>query len=437
MIIIGAGVAGLAAAQELRLNQLNVIVLEANDRIGGRIWSIHPWGGASIELGASWIHGIANNPLMSIVNLLNLPIQTTTYNHDSLVTKLNASAFYNSDGTKLAKEEIDELIPLAKEFMEAANSFSKEVGCGTTSFLEAFDAFAEKKNLSRKVYLRLYHLTVMMVTFEYASDLHNISIQEERLYGAHRSEGDNVLVLTGYYQIPALLAENVSILLNQRVKQVDYNASGVRVLTEDRLFKAKYAISTLPLGILKSGDVLFNPPLPPEKQRAINALEMGLFNKIYLFFPEVFWDNESEWLAYIPDEQNRDKVLDIMNLSKFFYEPILLAFTAGAFAREVEEWSDEETISNVMSVLRKIYGEEVPNPSSYVITRWGKDPHFKGSYSFIPTGSHVEDYEAMAAPVENRLFFAGEAAAVWEPSSVHGAYVSGVEAGQRICQLSG
>lgn len=426
----------MAAAQELRLNNLSVIVLEANDRIGGRVWSTHPWGGASIELGASWIHGVANNPLISVANLLNLPIQTTTYNHDTLEDKLNATTFYNTDGTKFTQQELDYLIPLAKEFLNYSISFSGDPNSRNVSFLQAFDIFAEEKKLSRKDYLRLYHFAVMTVTFEYAADLKEISIQEEQLYGGSHSEGDNVLVLTGYYQIPALLAENISILLNHRVKHVDYHPSGVRIVTEEKVFHGKYAVSTLPLGVMKSGDVIFNPPLPQEKQNAINSLGMGVFNKIHLFFPEIFWDRDSEWLAYIPAEDERDNALDIMNFSKFFAEPILLVFTAGAFAIEVESWSDEKTIEHVMSVLRKIYGEGIPNPSSYVITRWGQDQNFKGSYSFIPTGSSVEEYDSMAAPVADRLFFAGEAASTWEPSSVHGAYVSGIEAGKRISALA-
>jgi monoamine oxidase len=85
--------------------------------------------------------------------------------------------------------------------------------------------------------------------------------------------------------------------------------------------------------------------------------------------------------------------------------------------------------------LRLIYGEEIPDPEAWLITRWGHDPFAYGSYSYAPVGASIEDYEAMAEPVENRLFFAGEATYPEHSATVHGAFLSGMREAKRIAEL--
>ena len=161
---------------------------------------------------------------------------------------------------------------------------------------------------------------------------------------------------------------------------------------------------------------------------------MGVYNKIFLLFNRVFWNKKAEWIGMVPKENSPYQWVDIMNYYTFTKQPILLVFTAASFAKQIETWPDEKIISSIMQVLRTIYGKDIPEPSSYVITRWYQDPYARGSYSYLPVGAKVKDYAEISKPVMNRLFFAGEATSTSDPSTVHGAYFSGVHAAQRAYQ---
>jgi polyamine oxidase len=112
-------------------------------------------------------------------------------------------------------------------------------------------------------------------------------------------------------------------------------------------------IVTLPLGVLKSGSVVFSPELPQDKRNAIDNLGMGLLNKVYLQFPEVFWDQDADLLGY--DGPDRGLFSEWVNIAKITGEPILLGFNASSVAEELEGWTDEEIIAEAMLALRGMY----------------------------------------------------------------------------------
>jgi monoamine oxidase len=97
--------------------------------------------------------------------------------------------------------------------------------------------------------------------------------------------------------------------------------------------------------------------------------------------------------------------------------------------------ADKEIVAEAMATLRRIYGEAIPDPAAWLITRWAADPFAGGSYSYTPVGADSEDYEQMAAPVGDRLFFAGEATHREHSATVHGAFLSGLREAQRIRNL--
>jgi monoamine oxidase len=189
-------------------------------------------------------------------------------------------------------------------------------------------------------------------------------------------------------------------------------------------------VVTFPLGVLKNNGVRFDPPLPAKKQNAIDRLEMGVLNKVYLKFPTVFWDEEEEAISYVGERVG--EWCDWLNLAPYINEPVLMAFHGGAKGFTIEEFSDAEIIAGAMKTLRVIYGDAIPEPVGYVITRWGKDPFTFGSYSCIPPFASGADYDALAAPVDDVLYFAGEATNREYPSTVHGAYMSGIAAANEM-----
>jgi monoamine oxidase len=229
------------------------------------------------------------------------------------------------------------------------------------------------------------------------------------------------------------LATGLDIRLNQAVMQIAYSDTGVTVTTDSDIFEADRAIVTLPIGVLKQGDIAFEPALPEKKQTAIDALGAGVLNKIYLQFSEVFWERSPDWLSYI--SAAKGEFTTWLNIYRYTDQPILLAFNAGSFGQEIEAWSDAQIIDRAMATMRLISGQDSPDPIDAQITRWHSDPFARCSYSYPAVGMTDRTRADLAAPIGDRLFFAGEATHSDYPSTVHGAYLSGQREAERIRQI--
>ena len=218
--------------------------------------------------------------------------------------------------------------------------------------------------------------------------------------------------------------------MQQKVNAIEYGNKGVLVKTDQGNFQADAAIITLPLGVLKSGNITFSPPLPKNKQVAIDRLNMGVLNKVVLKFPRAFWQQNYDVLGYVSG-QSKD-FSEFLNWGHYTPAPVLIALTGGSFASSLELISETEVGERVMKLLRKLYGNSVPNPESVLRTKWGTDPFAFGSYSTVPVGSKGNYRSILAAPIGQRLFFAGEATSREYPSTVHGAFLSGIREADRI-----
>jgi monoamine oxidase len=120
----------------------------------------------------------------------------------------------------------------------------------------------------------------------------------------------------------------------------------------------------------------------------------------------------------------------------FVDSPILVGFIAGRSARAIEGYSNRVIIKQAVNILQSMFGHKVRPPTGAVVTRWYSDPFAGGSYSFIPFGASGADYDAIAEPVGERLFFAGEASNRRYCATVHGAFLSGIREAERISHLT-
>jgi monoamine oxidase len=134
--------------------------------------------------------------------------------------------------------------------------------------------------------------------------------------------------------------------------------------------------------------------------------------------------------GYVPADNLR--WAEWVNMVPVNGRPILIGFNGGRVAVDVESWSDREIVQSALTVLRKMFGADLPDPVSHMITRWQADPWSLGSYSHLPPGSTPDDRRVLAEPVEGRVFFAGEACSIEHAATVHGAYLSGVKAAEEI-----
>ena len=226
------------------------------------------------------------------------------------------------------------------------------------------------------------------------------------------------------------LAAGLDILTGKIVTHIDWSRPEVQVSTGAGHFAADRVLVTLPLGVLKTDRPTFHPPLPGAKREAITKLGMGLLNKCYLRFPHVFWPQDVDWIEYIPAKHG--EWVEWVSFRKAAGKPVLMGFLAAESAAEKESLPDTEIVASAMGVLRAIYGASIPEPVGHQITRWAVDPFSRGSYSFNAVHSTPAMRDALASPVDGRLFFAGEATDRKEYGTAHGAYLSGLRAAEEM-----
>ncbi len=420
LLIIGAGMAGLSAARLLHDAGYQVKVIEGRERAGGRIWTNRELG-LPLDLGASWIHGVNNNPVQQLARDFGI---------ETLVTDYDSIRVYYTDGTIIDDSDLEYAFGAFVELIETLDGAREELD-SDTSLANGIETLLAEEDLSAEERKLADYIITTFIEHDIATDASELSLwywDQDGEFG-----GRDELFPGGYDQIVNRLAEGLDIRYNEIVERVTYSENGVVVNTANNTYEGQRAIVTLPLGVLKQNRVAFSPALPSSKQQAIQRLNMGVLNKVYLRFPQAFWDTEPHFVGYIP--ARKGEWVSWMNLHRYIQEPILLAFNSGQFAKQLEGLTDEQIVEQGMSALRSMYGSSIPNPTNWLITRWTQDPFAYGSYSHIPVGASGEDYDRLAEPVANRLFFAGEATSREYPSTVHGALLSGWREAQRIMAL--
>lgn len=417
VIIIGAGIAGLGAARALRQKGWQATVLEARDRIGGRIWTSRLWKNMSLDLGASWIHGTQRNPISQLAH---------EFGADTLPTDSDRASLYGPDGRLVATEDqavvYDRFEKIVGDLKMKRGGLERD-----RSVKHALDEAVKSAGLTGAELDAFNFAVNSEIEHVYAADVEDLSFPHWDTGKEFR--GGDVLIRLGFDQITNGLAKDLDIKLRHVVTKIEHGPDGVTVTTDQAAFKADRVLVTVPLGVLRSGGITFLPALPEQKTDALQRLRMGTLNKCYLRFREMFWEEDDHWIGHIP--KKRGEWTEFLNLYPLIRKSVLLGFNAGSFGKQLESMTDEEIVQSVMTVLRKMYGGSIPEPEVALITRWASDPFSLGSYSHIPVGSSPKDMAELAKPVGGRLFFAGEHTSEYY-ATVHGAYLSGLRAAAEI-----
>lgn len=417
-LVIGAGIAGLAAARRLSDHGFSVVVLESRQRIGGRVWTDRSWG-TPIELGASWLEQEDVNPLKLLANQSKLELTPSN---------LESMALYDHDGARFDDDEVEELLEDFDDLMGRIEAMAQRIGTDI-SLGEAARRAISPSPLSA-VDRRELEWALSIQVWDSAAELDRLSL---RHFDPNiDSEAEDLTVGGGFDRLIEQLAKGLQIRQGQDVSRIEYDAAGVRVFAGSTPLAADLAVVTVPIGVLKSNRIAFRPELPQRKRAAIEKLEMGLLNKVALRYPRRFWPADKEFLGYMPREGAGFR--HFVNLPPSSGEPILTAFAAGDHARDLERRDDRDIVAAAHETLQKMFGNRIPQPAGFRVTRWGADRFAFGSYSYVPLGGSGRDYDALAEPVLDRLLFAGEATHRQFPATVHGAYLSGLREAERAAR---
>ncbi|MBX3002096.1 MAG: FAD-dependent oxidoreductase, partial [Caldilineaceae bacterium] len=427
-IVIGAGMAGIAAARTLHDAGHSVKILEARDRIGGRTHTDYSLG-ISNDLGAAWIHGPLANPMTALAKRFGVATQDTDFENRSGT----AVMAFDADGSPIDMVEYTEGLRYFRGIYDRffTSILYERPGDEVRSLADLLPLLlAGGEEMSDAAAKGYYYSSVIRSQYSDAADLDEIDWRLSNRY-VKLPGGDLILPGGGYGRIAECLAEGLSIETGVVVERIEYGDDGVRILTDRGQELCDRAVITVPLGVLKAGNIIFSPALPAEKSAAIERIGFGNYEKLALKFPRCLWPAEPHRFCYLPGTQP-ELFTSWLNMTHYGGEPILVASHAGSRACLTNRWDDERIIGEALVVLRKLFDPQVPEPVAYVRTGWESDPFSQGSYSFSKVGGMLGDRRTLAEPIGDHLFFAGEATHSRYFATVHGAYETGIRAAREV-----
>lgn len=415
IIIIGAGISGLAAARKLHDANKDVMILEARDRIGGRIHTDRQFD-FPFDMGASWAHDLAVNAVAknSDLGLKLLPF-------GDFLSQVNDHAVYDENNNRISDEFADKIKSFSHTFL--SHLVTQAADCNVANVLDKFQHPVLNDNETRQVKCWLKNLLSCWAGAELTKtdlSLWKIMLEEE----------GNAYVENGYDTVLNHLAININIQLNMPVRKIDYSQKTVKIYTDENVFEADFVIVTLPIGVLQKGQCQFVPELPARKTKAINSIGSGLLNKALLRFPHCFWDEHELSIQRFATEDTPIQVY--INYQAIMDVPCLVAMYGADTAEKIEEMTTQQYSDIFLNPLREIYCKKFIEPTNIVPTSWNNDPYALGAYSYLPRGNDENSFKILGEAVDNRLFFAGEAAIERDYACVHGAYSSGLRAADQV-----
>ncbi|MBG6205809.1 monoamine oxidase [Labrenzia sp. EL_126] len=408
VVVIGAGLAGLAAAKQLQERGAKVIVLEAGDYVGGRIRTDMSLG-APFEFGAGWIHGPSqHNPVKQLADALDV---------GTFVTDDDNLEVFDLSGRPLTDAEYVRLDDMYDRLETVLYSPARSETRSVHDLLREIEPDILTDPLG------IWALSTFF-EFDIGAGIEDISARNG--FASETFDGADVIVTEGYDQVITPLAADLDIRLNTPVSRVYYDRNGVEI---DGL-QADYVVCAVPLGILKTGDIVFEPSLPEDVQKSIDRIGFGSVTKIALKFDTAFWDTETQYFGVMTEPRGRWNYW--LNYRTFSDENILLGLSFGRYAPIADNMSKEVMTRDALAVIRSVWGDEVTSPQSVLTTHWSKEPHFRGAYSFPRTGGSVADFTRLETPISGRLFMAGEHTNFDYHGTTHGALMSGRRAANDI-----
>jgi monoamine oxidase len=412
-IVIGAGTAGLAAAQRLQAAGQTVLVVEARDRIGGRVQTDYEFAPHPVELGAEFVHGdVVTGKLAAQYGLTLMPVlgNDRAYIHDA-------------NGLKTVDDYAQGDAAIAAAVMQSNDS---AVWQWAEDWVASGQPDTDVATLVRSRGITLPPAVEQIVSHTYSAD-YGVYWDRLGVYGLVEStyEGDGTAeyrIREGYGTVIAGLAAGLDVRLDTVIRQVDWSDRGIRVIAaDDREYVADRVVITLPLALLQNHAVEFTPELPNWKQQAIDGIGVSQIIKLILKFDAPFWPADWEHCHTHLDTQLWWR----SGYGSDLEAPILTAFVGDAACDRLRAMGKAKATALGLWHLEQMFGVDLRGRLvAAKMVDWLADPYAQMGYSHTAVGG-VGCREKLGQSIDDRLFFAGEATNVLRPATVHGAIESG------------
>jgi len=404
VVVVGAGAAGIAAARRLMTSGLSVLVLEARDRIGGRAWTESETFGVPFDHGCSWIQSAEQDVFVDAAEAYGFDVAR----HDGA-----GETVYVGDrpakGFEL--EQYWDAYARVEAALSDAGRAGLDVAASTVMPQMPWSAASQS-----------------WMVMDMAVDFDALSTAD---WWSGAEVAPSYLVKEGLGTVVARLGTDIPVRLSTPVSRIAWGGNGVTVSTPAGDIKARAVIVTVSTGVLNAGAIRFDPALPAARQQAIADLPMGLLAKIALKFEGTrFGFRPDEWLTYhVPEELPAPACYF---LTWPFNQDLMIGFVGGQFAWELSAAGTDAAVDFALGEVEAMVGSRAREAFvTGALTQWASDPLTRGAYAALKPGASGAR-EELARPLDDRLFFAGEAAAGPSYATCGGAWRSGERAAGEV-----
>lgn len=431
VVVVGAGIAGLTAANALGHHGVDVVVLEARDRLGGRLHTID-LGGQPVDLGGSWIHEPVGNPLTAFADLAGVGRQP-----GDLFAEIR---LLDPEDGLLDPGEADLLLDIAYErFPSAVAGLAGGLprGASLADGIARYVAGLAGELNGRADPRRARSLIRITVEADASGRVEDVAPAHHP--GNSLSYGGDYLgdlPTGGYRRIVEALAGGLDIRRGSRVDEIAVVDEGVRVRSHDgATVEGSHALVTVPLGVLKAHGLRFDPPLPAGHASAIGRLGFGQFEKIALRFDRPWWSEAGVHHLLVVPRSGGPELAVLVAMDRLGGGPVILGFAFGSGVGRIAGPPEPEVVDHVRELLARAVGTPVPEPVEVVRTTWGADPSTRGAYTYVSRDARPGDLDQLGNPVHGRILFAGEATTSARVGFADGAMSSGIREAKRLLGL--
>ncbi|MCQ8784096.1 flavin monoamine oxidase family protein [Mangrovibrevibacter kandeliae] len=395
VVVIGAGAAGIAAGRRLQEAGIEPLVLEARDRLGGRGWTVD-LASSPFDLGCGWLHSAEENPWREIAI---------------------------AQGRRIDRS----VAPWERPAVTVGFPAERQTALGAAmgAFYERLETLAEAPGPDPSAEAALVPdgpmnpLIDAIHTYISGARLAAISLRD---LDAYHDTHTNWRVADGYGTTIAAHAQGLDVRLGCPVTRIDHSGRRLRLETPAGVVEAERVIVTLPSTVIAEEPDLFHPALPM-KVEAAAGLPLGVADKLFIALEDA--------QEFEPDTRafgRTDRVETATYHLRPFGRPLIEAYFGGDFARALEAEGEAGFFAVAREELGDVFGSAFARRiRPLAASAWARDPHARGSYSFARPGQ-AAGRAVLAAPVDGRIFFAGEACSTHDFSTAHGAYRTGIAA---------